>query len=134
MAINYVRMQALAKRLIEGNGRSVTLVSDSTTPADVNAPQLGPDFSLGKVEEPVIAAFVPKAGSEFGISIAQLLNNELIQGFEQVALVAATSLSGANAIGVFDRLRDGATMWKIKNIEILQPGSLAILYQLGLSR
>ncbi len=132
--VNFVKAQALAKRLIEANGRSVTLISDSTTAAAPAEPWLGPDFSAGKVEETVIAAFVPAAGTGFGSSIAQLLDSKLLQGFDEVALIAATSLSGANAIGVFDRLRDGSTLWKIIKVATLKPASLEVIHQLGLNR
>lgn len=132
--VNFVRMQALAKKQIEANGRSVDLLQNPTDLLNPSEPERGPDFSAGPTPETVIASFVPKSGSGFGRDVDQMFSQTLLASFESVCLIAATSLSGANAITSFARLRDSGKMWKIIAVEILQPGVEEILYAVGLAK
>lgn len=129
--VDYARLAATTKRLIDANGRTVSIVGDVTTPADAARPMLGPDFSAGpSLAESVIAVFVPASGGGLG-QLADVLGASL-KGFDQVALIAASSVTAS--IYSFDRIIDGTDTWAIKKINVLQPADTGLLYELGLSR
>ncbi len=134
--VDFVKMQGVARTLIEANGRSVTLISDPTAAANPSEPERGPDFSTGATEVAVIMSFVPAAGSGFGKNVRRTKGAELLHGFDQMALLAATSFNEQTALAIedFDRVRDGSTMYTIGMVEILRPADEEIIYQLGLKK
>lgn len=128
--VNYARAAANAKEKIEANGRSVTLQADATAPSDANQPYYGPDFSGGPAPEVVIALFLPAIGTGFSSMAALLLPT--MKSYEQVAMIAATSVTGD--IQTFDRLVDDSVVWSIAKVGEFAPGGTDIFYQLGLER
>lgn len=118
--VDFVKMQALAKRLIEANGRSVTLNRMARTPANPAKPWRGqPDQSVPEVTVDVKGVFLDTISSRYlGLTIQ---NEGEEKGEQQLFLVATTSAPG-KSLREFDQLVDGTQLWNIKALNVLQPG------------
>ena len=138
---DFARAAATAKRLIEANGRAVTLFKVNRTPDDPAKPWRGTSSAPATIDggleiASVKVAFVPASGSGFGKTLADRAESLDVQ-FQQVGLLATDSLpSGVTFADVeaADSLRDGADVWKITVREHLRPASQSILFLLGLSK
>lgn len=137
---DFTRSAALAKRLIEKNGRAVTLVKSNRTPANVNQPWRGPSTAAppasaqGGDEIDAIAVFVPTSGSGLGRRTVDDPERPHIRNATDIALVASDSLGAGADLSVFDFLRDGSKLWKITGVQELRPSSTSVLWEVGLSR
>lgn len=127
--VDYARSLALAQRLINANGRTITLRQLSGTAADSDKPWEGPSDTTVTTAVTAKAVFVPHNGQEdlgkFGV------DDELFKRFEQVALVAS---DGTNDFNDFQQVVDGGRTWTIGLIRELRPGDTSIMYVLGLNR
>lgn len=135
---NYVKLANTAKRLIEKSGRSITLYKRSDTPADVNKPWRGPTdatTATPPAQPPtasttVKAVFV-QAGSES--ELGQLIEAlELVKRRGNRFLVAA--LSTNVDLRQYDVIQDGNQIYSIEVIRFLQPGDVALLYDIEVKR
>ena len=143
--VDYVRLAATAKRLIEANGREVTLYRRQRTPSDSTKAWRGasrttpPEASMG----PVKVAFVPAGGSGSGeVFLGFLLAQEGEQEtkvIRQVGLLAVDSVAALSPPpaeldpGRYDHLVDGERPISIARVAELRPGDVALIYVLGLS-
>jgi len=129
---DFVKLAATAKRLIEKNGRTVSLYKRSTTPANTLQPWRG-TTALDATGDPldVIACVVPAAGSGFGRR--RIVDGELAEAFEQVALVAASSVPDGADLERFSTMVDGKRAWKIDAVDKLQPADVPLVFVLGLT-
>lgn len=124
MAIDYSKMAAIAKTLVDGAGRPVTLVQLDYDAADPTKPWRGP---VNPRETPaqtlaLRAAFVPLTGeAKLGLS------KEII---DLAKKSSATCLIGSTAdLSDFQELidsKDGRT-YKITAAEVLAPGDLNLV-------
>lgn len=132
--VDYARLAATAKRLIEANGRSITLLRANSTPTDASKPWRGAAASaataLGGASITAIGVFVSPSGSQLGRTRRE--DGTLSVVFEQVCLVAAASLPAGTDLEEFTRVTDGGRVWRIEVVEPLNPGSTALVYSLGL--
>lgn len=139
--VDFVKMAAVAKRLIEANGRDVTLYKRDRTPAVAGEPWRGPDSTPtppdGLVIGPVKMAFVPATGSGFG----KLLfsgDETLMQKIDEVGLLAADSIEDLvppfadTDIEAIDTLKDGTRIYKVVEVGHLKPADKSLLFVLGL--
>lgn len=135
--VDYAKAAATAKRLIEAAGRDVDLFRVNRTPDNPAKPWHGvsgsPTVPEGGKVEPAKMVFVPPAGSGFG-KLIQDLTGELKVAFEQVGLLASSSLSAGTDAEAFDSMRDGSDLWKIVLRGHLKPGDTSLIYVLGLAR
>lgn len=129
--VNYVRLAAVAKRLIETNGRTVTLYRRSTTPADPTKPWRGADEDDTETLD-VIGAFVGDTDTDLGQLLA-LAGGTLTGRSGKVLLVAADS-APAEDLESFNGVLDGDVSWAIQSIETLAPGPVILMHQLRLQR
>ncbi len=133
--VDYTRLAATAKRLIEANGRQITLRKRDRTAAAASEPWRGPDEEPtdpdGDVET-AIAAIVPASGSGFGSTV--VIDATLAQAFAKVALIAQGSLASGVDLREFDTVEDGTEAYRIANVEELRPASTTVIYALGLVR
>ena len=137
--VDYERLAAVAKRLIETNGRDVTLYRNDRAPADAAKPWRGPDGTPtppdGLVIGPVKIAFVPASGSGFGRALFDS-SPTLRKKIDQVGLLATDSITAltftADDVERVDTLKDGSKLLKIVEIGHLKPGSRSLIYVLGL--
>ena len=135
---DFVKLAATAKRLIEKNGRAVTLYRRERTPAVSSDPWRGtpasakPEATLG----PVKMAFVPAGGSGLGKMITDA-SGQLTKEIDQVGFLAADSvvaLSPAEPdVKKYDTLVDGSERaYKIQQVGELKPADTTVIYFLGL--
>lgn len=138
---DFVKLAATAKRLVEANGRAVTLFKINRDPDAPAEPWRGTSTPAapgsGGLEIPdVVVAFVPATGGGFGKMI-QDLGGTLQVAFDQVGLLASDSLpAGVTPTNVeeADAIRDGSDLWKIVTRGHLRPASKSLLFVLGLKR
>lgn len=128
--VDFTALAATAKRLVEANGRSVTLYRQSRTPAAAGQPWRGPDLTSPDDTEAVTMAFVPASGAGLGKMLVDRDGN-LVRALDQVGLLAATS-AGTFVVEEGDAVVDGSTVWRVVVVETLRPASTALLYVLGL--
>lgn len=125
--VDFVKLAATAERLIEANGRSVTVTKQGKTPVDPNQPWRG---SSTPVLDSVtgIAAFV--SPGDLGKVVT---NVDQLKRVDQVALFAANN-DGGKLLEDFDTITDGSVIWKIHRAELLKPGATRLLYLFEVGR
>lgn len=130
MAINYTRMRSVAERLVEENGRTVTLVRlDQVNDSDPAMPWRG-TTGTSEVTVDVIAVLVPFENDDF--------DGTLVKRGDMQAIVAAKSVEDENPANVeietFDFLDDGGARWRIVEAKSINPGGQRIVYMLQLRK
>lgn len=130
MALNYTNMRALAERLIEENGRTVSLVRvDQVNDTDPARPWRG-TTGASEISISVLAVMVPFEKEDF--------EGSLVKRGDMRAFVAATSVEDENPANVqiedYDYMLDGGVRWKIVEAQSINPGSLRIVYELQLRK
>lgn len=124
--MDYVRMAALAKKLIEANGRTVTfrqlaVSSDPAKPWRTDAPVV----ALSVTQK---AAFVSLSSRHLGIELTQVQletrSNELVLAGSSTAM----DLLHANEIV------DGTETFAIQWVQTVKPGDTAVFYAFGIKR
>lgn len=124
--VNYVRIAATAKRLIEENGRDVILIKKSRAPADSATPWRGPSGSGDNVVGTIKALIYPKE--------ERSQDGELVyKGFE-VAMLAHDSLAAPVDLTTLDAIKDGGITYKIFKASKLGPGDTVLSYELHMKR
>jgi len=118
---------ALAKRLIDKNGRSVNIELLSKGPADANKPWRGNATPATSISTVVKACFVPATTEMFGRTIA---NDDMLAKTDQIALVAQSTSNLEN----YTSINDGNSRYKIEWVWTLKPGSVIIMYAFGICR
>lgn len=119
---NFTKLAATAKRLINKNGREVSIVKLNTTPADPARPWRGPNNPrTGGATVVAKAAFVPLGGSNLGITFQDAAPDS------EVMLFAADDDEG-NFLENFDEVIDGTARWAIGQVQVLQPADKRLLY------
>lgn len=126
--VDYVAFQLLAERLINENGRPLTLQrEDQVNAADPAEPWRAPAITE-QVTLAVVGVFIEYEKEDF--------DGSLIRRGDKRVLVAAKDTedvqTGNENIKVedFDTLLDGTVVWKIITVETIEPGSLRIMYDI----
>lgn len=132
--VNFTALAATAKRLVEANGRAVSLLKDNRDPDNPAQPWRGTSTAPSAPEDTqaAIIAFVPAGGSGLGRLASDAAGTLLVQ-LDQVGLLAATTVDGID-VEKFDRVLDDGTSWRIVTRAKLQPSTTAVLWVLGLKR
>lgn len=136
MAVDYQKAAATALRLINENGRAVTLVKLGQVAADPAKPwRANPNNRVTpQAEQPATGVFVPASGSALGFLSE---DNEMVKQSEQILLVAAAGVVGYK-VEDFNEVVDPDdaidTRWRITGVELLKPGAVRILYAIGVKR
>jgi hypothetical protein len=121
---DFTRLAATAERLIEKNGRTVTVTKQGKTPTDSTKPWRG-------LSTPGVASVTGKA---VFVEPSKLQRNEdNVKRAEQGVYFAANN-DGGQALETFDTLLDGASTWKILSAELLKPASKKLLYIFAVAR
>ena len=126
MALDYENFRTLAERLIGENGRTLTLIKiDRGNPVDVSEPWRD-STDAAEVLIPITGVFI-----EFE---TEDIDGTLVRRGDKRVLVAAIDVEQANKaaedVENFDKILDGLVSWKIQSVEIVEPGSLTIMYDL----
>jgi hypothetical protein len=125
--VDFARMAAVAQRLIEANGRTVTIVKHGKNPQDTDQPWRGSsEYPVATVTGS--AAFV--AASDLGHRVR---DDQNVKRADKVALFAAVN-DGGHALEEFDVIEDGESVWHIVGAQVLQPGSTRLLYLFEVQR
>lgn len=124
MAINYPRIALVAQRLIDQNGRSLTITLRGRTPSDPTKPWNGPADASSKTIV-VTGVVVPDSQTD--------PKGDLVRQGKRVAYIAALDTDPA-LVEEYDMLHDGADTWKIVSVDILAPGPIRLLYTLHLTQ
>ncbi len=124
---NFTKLAATALRLINANGRTVTVVKRGNNPVDSDKPWRGQaDFDKTVVSGK--AVFVNS--SDLGFTVTDENN---VKRSVKVALFAASS-DGDSELETFDEIRDGSVKWQITKTEVLAPGDIRLLYMFEVKR
>mgnify|MGYP000258909096 CR=1 FL=1 len=126
--VNYASLKSLAERLIEANGRDLTLVRrDQGNPADVAQPW------RASTEAAEISFVVKGVFTEFE---KEDFDGTLVRRGDKRVLISDQSVldesSGVSNLDIedYDHILDAGVRWKIINVENIQPGSTKIFYDL----
>ena len=124
--VNYVRLAASTKRIIESNGRDVILIRKSRTPGDAAKPWRGPAALTDETVGTIKAVIYP-AEEKDG-------DGTLIRRGYYVAMLAHDSLSPSEDLSDLDSVNDGGIIYKVDKASIIGPGDVKIAYELNLKR
>lgn len=127
--VNFTSLRSVAERLIDENGRDVTITKRDRTDDDPAKPWRGP----------------PSPGTDVSVTVKAVLfdfdeadvDGQLVRRGDKRALVAAKVVEEANATSIleeFDTLTDGSIKLKVVSVTIIEPGPLRILYDVQLRR
>ena len=126
--VDYVSFQNLAERLIEANGRDLSLVRrDQDNPVDPAKPW------RGSTEAATITVVVKGVFVDFE---KQDFDGSLVRRGDKRVLIAAKSVTdeGGSAANLkiedYDHVLDAGVRWKIITTELVEPGPLRILFDL----
>jgi hypothetical protein len=124
--VNYVRAAATAKRLIEANGRYVTLFRKDKTAADTSKPWRGPIGSSDEEVGTVKAVFYP---------IEEYDEKEgLVRRAEEKVMIAHDSLPIPEDLEDIDHMVDNGKIYKVITASPLGPGSVRVAYEFVVKR
>lgn len=124
--VNYVRAAATAKRLIEANGRDVTLVRKNQTPADAAKPWRQPASAVDVTVGTVKGVFYPIE--------EKLPDGSLVRKAEEKLMIAHDSLDPSQNLEDIDHVLDGMKKYKVIEACPLGPGDVRIAYEFLVKR
>lgn len=137
--VDYAKLATTAQRLVEANGREVTLFKMNRDPDDSSKPWRGPDTSdvpddiEGGETLTVTAAFVGARGTGFGRD-ARERDETIVKDGVQFALIATDSLPDGTNVREFNALKDGDELWRILFVGELRPSTAGLLWEVELSK
>lgn len=129
--VHFERFAATAQRLIDKNGRQVTLVELDGAPATPSQPWKGAADPRAAPASTLTlnAVFVePNSANKLGLSA---VSNDLIKRSEQILMLAPGIAVDTT---IFHLVTDGAVNWKIQGVEVLRPADEIILAFIGVKR
>ena len=128
MALNYANFRTTAERLIEENGRDVSLVRrDQGNPVDSAKPW------RDSTEAATITFIVKGVIIDFE---KEDIDGSLVRRGDKRVLISAKSVSdeGGSAANLiiedYDHVLDAGVRWKIKDVNLIEPGDTRIMYDL----
>ncbi len=134
MAINYTKLAATAKRLIEANGRKLIMLRPSEVAADTAKPWDGPAPATADTEFAISGVFVPpNTVRQFGLTALGTGHDfleDLIQTSEQMCI----TFPGETDLAQFTHMKDGTVDWNVIGIQVLKPGNVTLLAFIGVKR
>lgn len=125
--VDYVSFQNLAERLIEANGRTLSLVRrDQGNPTDPAMPW------RGSTEADTITVVVKGVVIDFE---KEDFDGSLVRRGDKRILIAAKSVTDESSasnlkIEDYDHVLDGTVRWKIITAELIEPGDTRIVFDL----
>lgn len=124
---DFSALAATAQRLIDANGREVSVVKRGSYAQDTDKPWRATD---DYPETVVTGKAVFVSGSDLGHNVRDAEN---VRRADKVALFAADN-DGGNHLEEFHVIVDGDAEWKITNAEVLQPADTRLLYLFEVER
>lgn len=122
--INYSSLAATAQKLIQENGRLVTITMLSRAAANADQPWRGPTTTPAETIE-LLAVFDDDEESD--------PRGELVRVGDKKCIISALDADPA-LVERFDSLTDSdqGEVWKIASVKTVQPGSVRVVYELML--
>ncbi len=128
--VDFVSLRLTAERLINENGRTLTLQrEDQVNPVDPAEPWREADpAGVNIVSLSVLGVFIEFEKEDF--------DGTLVQRGDKRVLISAKDIedvqTGTENINIedFDTLLDSTAIWKIITAEVIEPGSLRIMYDI----
>jgi hypothetical protein len=128
MALNYTQFRATAERLIEENGRTITLVrKDQGNPVDPTEPWRA-STNAAEITFDVLGVFIEFEKDE--------VDGTIVMRGDKRVLVAAKSVTdeGGSAANLdiedYSDVLDGGTRYRIITSSVIEPGDTRIMYDL----
>ena len=128
--VDYVKLSATAKRLIEKNGRDLVLEKKSRTPADSIKSWRGPSSTSSGTSVTVKGVVVPP--DNFSDTDGQLIRRGQLR-----VLISNESVDDQQTgldITEFDSIKDGSDSYKIVEVNRVEPGALPLIYDIIVQR
>lgn len=126
--VDYVSFRNLAERLIEENGRTLSLVRrDQGNPVDPAKPWRS-STEVAEITVSVLGVFIEFEKEDF--------DGSLVRRGDKRILIADKSVideggSAANLqIEDYDHVLDGTVRWKILTVNLIEPGAIRIMFDL----
>jgi hypothetical protein len=126
--VNYTNFRNLAERLIEENGRTLTLVKlDEGNPVDVAEPWRA-STEADEISFDVLGVFIKYE--------KDAIDGEFIMQGDKQVLIAAKSVEDESgsaaeiAIEDYEEIVDGGQRWRIMDVDLIEPGPSRVLYDL----
>lgn len=130
MALNYASLQAAAVRMIEKNGKSLTLTRHQQTPTNPSKPWLGSGAASVSSTINCIGVIIPND---------QLDDKEDMPRGDAVCYIAANSFETGTPPSQADMVKYSTLVdnvegysWHIHGVKLINPGPVRILYELVL--
>jgi hypothetical protein len=125
---DFEALAATAKRLVDANGRQVTLIKHGKNPQSGDQPWRG-EATYPEAQVSGIAAFVTST-----LLLTWKIRTESnVKSGASYALFPAVDDEG-HQLEYFDELRDGSTVWRIASVEVLGPADTRLLYLIEVVR
>lgn len=122
--VDYANLAAVALRLIQANGRAVSLRKVTTgAPGDSAKPWV--PGAEATADTTATGVFLDTQRS--------FITGELIPTDESVLLLSASELGALVPINK-DRIVDGSDVWEVTKVDTLEPGDTALLYELRIKK
>lgn len=125
MAIDYVAMAAFADQIISENGKEVTFKQQSQAPADGAKPWRGSGAHVEAKTIPAFAVVVPNDEKD---------DKQAMRRGDATAYIAASTFGNGDPFTAADLVlidtmidNEGYT-WHVHGVDIINPGSLRVLY------
>ena len=125
---NFVGLAATAKRLIDANGRTITVIKWGSASRDADKPHRGRrEYRAAEVSG--AGVFVPRT-----LSLAS--RAEDVEGVTRKGdyFYFAADNDDGELLETFDAIEDGGAIWKILSVELLAPADTRVLYQIEVAR
>lgn len=127
---DHSKLKKTAERLIEANGREISLVIYDTTEQDDTQPWLGATDprSASATTESITGVFVePESAVRLGILSRQ---GDLYPRIEKIIILAPNELDLTNVQEVIDE----SDRWTVLQVHVLKPGIVEILNFIAVKR
>lgn len=129
--MDYAKLSAKAKVLIEKNGFGMTFTREARTPADSDKPWNGPSTDPMAASPVVTYAGVKAVRDEIEYGDTPQIGQRV--PLKTTLYVAEASFpSGHIDLKTLDRVNDGTINWKICYAVPISPGDTEIIYMMGL--
>lgn len=136
MAIDYAALRTKINSIFDTEvvpGRAATFIKFDTTPSDPGDPGAGTSDPRASPDESVVlqAAFVqPDSAEKLGM---RTIDDDLLKRTKEIAIVPPGP-DGTFDLTQADQVIDGSQRRRITFVEKLQPGSVILLYFVGMAR
>lgn len=131
--VDYNRMAALAERLIQADGRLVTVVKLARTPVDADKPWRGDPTprDMGRPADEFQAYGVTVDTSSLSRFGFYAVDDELVKRAKKAVIISAKAV-GNRDLEYYDEVLDiDQDRWKVRWAMKLKPGEIPLLFALG---